>query len=499
MRRAVLVPPVVVPAALALLLALLGRLPAAVLALVVALLLSQGFALSPRFRIRFHRVVAAVAATVGHVLAVVLLAPVFFLVFVPARLVSLLWGAATGRRASQGRGAWEGRPGVVRATSPARPFELRPLPERGWLLPLVGLVAMVLVVDLAGGAALGVAGVLPGPNASERALQEASYAAMVETPALQDEPWAPQWGDDMVELFTEGPTDYEPFLGWGHPTYSSEHVNLADGERRSYESDLSPGDGEALRIGFFGGSTMFGFAQRDEHTIPSEVARLAEAEGIAVEVHNHGLWGWNAWQEALYLEQLLALGADYDLVVFYDGVNEVGQQYAGLSPDPTHGAAAVVEPALRRYAAETRSPATWTEGVSALVDEYRRHSATVRLVDELRRAEKDPLTGFDLPTAPPDQDQIEANAADVYARSVALARGFADRHAVPALFFWQPQRSGWSDSLRAALPAETIDVSDALDGTEQPIYVDGAHHNELGAAMVAEAMWPSIVAELDRG
>ena len=68
---------------------------------------------------------------------------------------------------------------------------------------------------------------------------------------------------------------------------------------------------------------MFGFGQRDEHTIPSEIARLAEADGIRIRSVNFGVESYNGYQETMAFADALAKDDPPDLVVFYDGVNEM--------------------------------------------------------------------------------------------------------------------------------------------------------------------------------
>ncbi len=60
-----------------------------------------------------------------------------------------------------------------------------------------------------------------------------------------------------------------------------------------------------MSVWFFGASALFGDGQRDDHTIPSEFARLAEADGIPVEVRNYGRPGIAMWQELELFEQLV--------------------------------------------------------------------------------------------------------------------------------------------------------------------------------------------------
>jgi hypothetical protein len=77
---------------------------------------------------------------------------------------------------------------------------------------------------------------------------------------------------------------------------------------------------------------MWGSGSRDLHTIPSEFARLAEQDGMAVQVTNYGERAWVSWQEVIFLMEELARGERPDVVVFYDGWNDT---YVRLTVDPS--------------------------------------------------------------------------------------------------------------------------------------------------------------------
>ena len=100
---------------------------------------------------------------------------------------------------------------------------------------------------------------------------------------------------------------------------------------------------------------MFGLYQRDEHTIPSEFARLAEADGIPLRVVNYGSLAYVNWQEVLLLEQLVTGGSEPDLAVFYDGFNELVQPVrarAARRAHPRGGATRSTAPASASAASE---------------------------------------------------------------------------------------------------------------------------------------------------
>lgn len=82
----------------------------------------------------------------------------------------------------------------------------------------------------------------------------------------------------------------------------------------------------------YGGSTAFGIDQRDDHTIASELARIAHADGIDIEVHNRGIPWYAHWQEAERFAWDLTAEGPPDLVLFYDGYNDL----AMIDPGENH-------------------------------------------------------------------------------------------------------------------------------------------------------------------
>jgi lysophospholipase L1-like esterase len=94
----------------------------------------------------------------------------------------------------------------------------------------------------------------------------------------------------------------------------------------------------------------------------------------------------------------------------------------------------------------------------------------------------------------------------IFARSVDLAAMVADRHDVPVERFWQPIHAQFAqnESLPTFVSPEDLppgvhDIEDAYVGFDQEsIFIDGAHTNELGSRIAAEAMWPYLAPVLDR-
>jgi hypothetical protein len=267
---------------------------------------------------------------------------------------------------------------------------------------------------------------------------------------------------------------------------------------------------------FFGGSTMFGAYQRDEHTIPSQFARLAEAERRPVRVVNYGVIGYGIWQELELLEELLTRGDIPDLVIFYDGANEQFiQARVGPIATPTHLHANIVRLG-KLPVSQHRS--LLGEGYDWWAD----RSAAHRLFDQIKslatnEKEKPALAGLAQALWAPDQSaelglERGRDAVAIYQRAVGLVQHLAATYGFRAEFFWQPLLytkpvvEGEQDALtrfgavpkawyassaeaRRHLKPPVIDLSDVLDDVHEPVFVDFDHTNERGAELITSAIY----------
>lgn len=132
------------------------------------------------------------------------------------------------------------------------------------------------------------------------------------------EPW-------VEELYRENAASarvrWEPYVYWRRLLFRGKHINIDErGLRRTWR--LPGSGGPRLKIFFFGASTAWGTGVRDDHTIPSELARYLAASGVPAEVTNFGETGYVSTQEAIALLRELQRGEVPDLAVFYLGIND---------------------------------------------------------------------------------------------------------------------------------------------------------------------------------
>jgi lysophospholipase L1-like esterase len=305
----------------------------------------------------------------------------------------------------------------------------------------------------------------------------------------EDEPFARRLFADLHRNDQGHPwTKWDSVRGWTVRDGTSRYINVRDGARRSYAPDRPE-----ITVWFFGGSTMFGLGQRDTHTIASEVARLAEADGIRIRAVNYGVLGYLNWQEVQRFAELLTSGATADLAVFYDGANELvtADQRADLGDGDLD--------AIQRQ----------------LVSGYERD----RAADDW---------AIDRELGVPSATRVRV-AARQYVRGVDLAGRLGDSYDVPTTFVWQPtliskrqtrddldaaEAAGIEPHLGPALPdptlvqvrregVEPVDLTAALDGADEIVFLDGAHTNELGARLIARELYERLRPQLrelaDRG
>jgi hypothetical protein len=213
--------------------------------------------------------------------------------------------------------------------------------------------------------------------------------------------------------------DYDPYRGWW--VRPGRHEGLYVEPSGYRHTEQSPhGDEATLRHVFlFGGSAMWGFTARDQATIPTWVARQLAAQGIEdVEVDNKAQCGFNLTQNLATLQQELSREARPTVVVFLDGINEVGPVAEGDKPGDIYGQA----DARRRFAL---THGTTNDLLLALASNLH----IVRALQSLRP-----------PPPPPPLDVPAAckAVADHYLNEVRIGEALGREFEFKALFFWQP-------------------------------------------------------------
>ena len=232
----------------------------------------------------------------------------------------------------------------------------------------------------------------------------------------------PKWFSECLAEQAKPPMSFAPYVGWVPADFSGRCLHIANGLRLTYNyaqtSSIKPS-----RVFVFGGSTTWGFGSRDEHTIPSELARLAEQHGRHWEVVNRGQPAYVVWQNVINLADLCASGNHPDLVIFYNGANEVRAQFE--SPQQSRPLVAMND--WSNWHGANRSAGTLARFlVVRAVGQYKRRSLIAQLLRTV------------TPESKQDAGRAAGQAVDEYLQSVELVRALGREYHFNTLFVWQP-------------------------------------------------------------
>jgi hypothetical protein len=346
--------------------------------------------------------------------------------------------------------------------------------------------------------------------------------------ALADAYHGADWTQAYYSEDEESGMRWEPYVYWTRKPYRGRFINVdSNGVRRTWRP-ATPQDvmGRSPRVFLLGGSTMWGTGARDEFTIPLMLAKKLAASGIDANITNYGQSGYVSTQEVILLIRLIQAGKIPDLVVFYDGVNDV---YSGFQ----QGRAGLPQNEFNRVA-EFGSSATrfgednWTR----LRDDGLRfvlHASVGRLaraVSSRGRGAADQETGrravgHGADPANPGDEAIAEEVVSVYKENMSIVGAIAVRYSFKVLFYWQPsiffkrhlteyersrseEQSGYrpvSERVRKVLLTRELptggeirffDISTMFADVPEPLFVDHCHLGETGNGRVADRLFADV-------
>lgn len=136
------------------------------------------------------------------------------------------------------------------------------------------------------------------------------------------QPWAEAYWQDHRRLQVQ----YAPYVIWRQRPYAGETITIdAQGYRATPGAICTP---DAYRVFVFGGSAVWGHGAPDWGTIPAYLqAELAKERDGPVCVQNFGEQAFVSTQGVIELLRQLQGGGRPDLVMFYDGFNDIAATY----------------------------------------------------------------------------------------------------------------------------------------------------------------------------
>lgn len=138
-------------------------------------------------------------------------------------------------------------------------------------------------------------------------------------------PWLSEFNREFEETaFRPLRNRWQPYVYGRNAPFNGDLIKIDDrGIRRTTNTEGDSGSSDRPRVYLLGGSTLWGHGARDEHTIPSCLARLLSERGRQVEVVNLGQLGYASTQEVITLSTELQRDRAPQIVIFVDGFNDI--------------------------------------------------------------------------------------------------------------------------------------------------------------------------------
>ncbi len=324
----------------------------------------------------------------------------------------------------------------------------------------------------------------------------------LDSDAYAGAPWVVGYFEEDASLRAR----WNPYTYWTMAPFDGRYIHI---DKKGHRQTVLPTEADGPRVFMFGGSTMWGTGSRDAYTIPSQVADALGRQGVRANVINFGEIGYVSTQEVLALMLELREGNVPDVVVFYDGINDVisaiHNKVAGI-PHNEYRRRAEFNLLSRSRAGDYNR-----EFLSRCVN----HSATVRITRAvLRRIGPNKTVAEAKQVAKRGSPELAAGVTNAYMKNIEIVKLLADQYGFAALFYLQPVIFGKSklspyeqmqieaatpyreffDSCYGAIAREAgqvdgfRDISGILAGCEEPCFLDFMHVDEEANGLVAESI-----------
>jgi lysophospholipase L1-like esterase len=318
-----------------------------------------------------------------------------------------------------------------------------------------------------------------------------------------DTVWMKEFVDEFCRSYTAHWTSYVYFK---RNPFSGKHINVdTNGVRHTTQFALrKTSEARPMRVFLIGGSTMWGTGARDSGTIASALSRTIASDTTfgSTEVLNLGESGYVSTQSVIRLELELRKGNVPDIVILYDGVNDVFAAYQNLQPglpqNETHRAAE-----FNLLKERSRMRGIWLDSLIS-------RTVIAGVVQSLRAMISSPPH-----PAPPHVD-LAPEIVRLYRENLKIVEALAKQYGFIYEAYWQPvvfakesptpYQQKQADLVGYARPlfqevykrvredadlrtnTHFHDVSTIFDTISAPVYLDFCHITEAGNALVARQM-----------
>ncbi|AXT54374.1 hypothetical protein D1815_00935 [Aquimarina sp. AD1] len=335
-------------------------------------------------------------------------------------------------------------------------------------------------------------------NKIDRVLASNSYSE-------KDIPFIKQFYNDYHKLTYE----WDPFTEYKLKPYTGKAINIdVQGNRKTINEDTIITD-STYTIYCFGGSTMFGEGARDIMTIPSLLSKKLKEKEPTKKFHitNYGVPAYSRSQETALLIEALKKGKKPDIVVFYDGFNEVLLKHPNYLKN-------VREPIKQSYDAIKKSNKQFILALKS----SNVNMGIKKLQNKLKHVEKEK---YDVII----NDSILDEIIKGYRNNIKITDAISNQYRFNIFNYLQPsvytkklrteyenlqynKHEGLDKVFNKLYQQLTIDsilqnsnnfinISNCFDTSKENIFIDNCHISEYGNSIISEIIANDIITSIN--
>ena len=307
---------------------------------------------------------------------------------------------------------------------------------------------------------------------------------------------------EINEEFNQLETEYQPFIAWKRKPIINKWNNIDSiGNRVTVQQN--PDSEKVIR--FFGGSTMWGALVDDFNSIPSHFGKCISEYRII----NNGETGYNPRQSLALFSNLLIKQEPTEVVIFYDGVNDIEHLCRKKISVPGHAR----EVQMREELITVNSTSSYFRGKDGIFGLSEKLVSKIFFENTLIVVRKIHGKIFKKPPVNPyccESNLDRANAvANHLLNTWKIAHQLAKENGIQFIAILQPniyigkQKESYSELERIDSLDENFkevygilkekivgydwiyDFTEIFDEIENPLYFDFCHINEQGNEIVA--------------
>ena len=233
-----------------------------------------------------------------------------------------------------------------------------------------------------------------------------------------EEDWSPlYWKEFKLALRKK----YSPYVIWRSAPFDGTLINIDPSGYRHTPAAACGSD--AYKVYVFGGSAIWGWGSPDESTIPALLQSGFQSKlGTPVCVMNYGENAYVSTQGVIHLMLLLESGDVPDVVIFYDGINDV------------LAASQSGKPIVHQNLSEISD---LFENHQAPIISFVQSSNSFQLLEMI--LSQFPISvGREAPKLQYDPNLLSDQVAEAYLDNYEIVSSLADKYHFDFYFFWQP-------------------------------------------------------------